>query len=474
MSACKKKTRPIGFGMVFSGLLLFFNPYFAVVDILPDFIGCLLVYFGLTRISTLYRGMAEARLAFLKLFGVYLAKDIAVIVVFGMSTNAERPVGLLLVGFAAAVVGLYFAFSAFRALFDGFYGLAVTRDCPALYGKYKQRRWLWQEGIERSRTEIALRASLIFLVVREVICLLPEFSALTTSTYLDSDLIRLYDYIGAMRVLACVFVLIAGLIWACYLCRYFITLARQHEFRQTLGVQAAEYASEHPGDAIVRRYGLCFLLLLLGAVFTTDFYLDFKNMIPDVVAALLFLGGILLTDLTRPQKLLAAISALGYGAIAVFSTRFAYSFSVNYSGGEISKTAEAANAHLLLWVVALAEFLIFLVFLAALLLLLRRVIAKWAGYLPTHDDLEFEKRRRDAFIEEFDRDLIRTFIFGFVSALCSFIYDYVKEIPSSGIFRLMEFFWAVDFAMALIFAVMMGVLLSNIHKEIKYRFTYES
>ena len=70
--------------------------------------------------------------------------------------------------------------------------------------------------------------------------------------------------------------------------------------------------------------------------------------------------------------------------------------------------------------------------------------------------------------------MLRTFVFGFISALCSFIYDYMKEIPSKGVFRLMEFFWSVDFVMATLFAVMMTVLLGNIHKEIRYRFSLES
>ena len=40
----RRASRPLGFGLVFAGLCFFFNPYVAVIDVLPDFIGALLIY----------------------------------------------------------------------------------------------------------------------------------------------------------------------------------------------------------------------------------------------------------------------------------------------------------------------------------------------------------------------------------------------------------------------------------------------
>ena len=147
---------------------------------------------------------------------------------------------------------------------------------------------------------------------------------------------------------------------------------------------------------------------------------------------------------------------------------------MNFSVGDIEKTKEGAQAYRLLWGSALLEFLIFLAFFALLLFAMRAVIVKWAGYLPAHIDLEFEQRRRQAFLEEFDGELIRLFVFAFLSGLFSFIYDYMQIIPGGKWFRFLEFFWAYDFCFCLLLATLFSATLSNIHKQIKYRFSLSS
>ena len=47
MTDTKKTPRPMSFALIFIGLLFFANPYFATLDILPDWIGCALICLGL-------------------------------------------------------------------------------------------------------------------------------------------------------------------------------------------------------------------------------------------------------------------------------------------------------------------------------------------------------------------------------------------------------------------------------------------
>ena len=83
------------------------------------------------------------------------------------------------------------------------------------------------------------------------------------------------------------------------------------------------YYRDHPGSRIERRYSLCFLLMSIGGFLLTDFYLDFTNVLPDLLAAAFFLAGILLTDLPRRPKLVCAALAGGYGLVATLSSFFA-------------------------------------------------------------------------------------------------------------------------------------------------------
>ena len=490
MTDIARAARPIGFGLVLAGLCFFFNPVFAVVDVLPDCIGCLLVWFGLSRVSRVSRPMVEARAAFLKLFVVYLVKDLFVMAIFGMSSDLERPSSLLIVAFAAAVLGLYFTITALRALFDGFYTLAVTHDCPPLYRKKEAAEPFVENTCESknapeqakkrrfgevSRTEAVLRLSLVFVLFREIVGVLPEFSALTSLEFNNGQRAsHLYDYIGVMRAISAAIVLIAGIVWLVAVVRYFLLVRAQKELLVALGEEEERWRASHPGSALVKRYAVAFTLMTIGAALLTDFRVDYRNVLPDAVAAALLLAGLLVTDLPAKYKGIGGALAVVYGAIATVSEHFAYEFSVHHTGEEISKTAEAANAYLISWLTALAEFAVVLGLLVCLLLCLRRVIVKWAGYLPAHDDLPFEQRRRAAFLEEFDKELVRTFVFGFLAALCSFLFDYIQEIPDYRIFRLLEFFWGLDFAVNVLAAVMFGILLADIHGEIRHRFLYEA
>ncbi len=493
MSENKKQAKPLGFALVFWGLLFFFNPYFAVVDFLPDFIGCILVLAGLDRVATFHRPMKEARAAFIKLLAFDFIKSATIVVLLSVTPDTDRPVTLLGISFVSAILGFYFSYSAMVALFDGFYNLAATGDCPELWTNCRHKPVLLvlydklrafvarcrgkdfeqRPFTERSRTEHMLRSTLVFIAIREVVCTLPEFTALSTSSYIDSGLIRIYDHIGIMRFFAFILVLVASIVWVVKLSRYFVLVSRQGELRKALGDRYAEFVRTHPGVGVTRRFGTVFVLFAVGGFLLCDFYVDFKNVIPDVLGAALFLLGIALVDLPRRQKLQGMLGAVALGAVSMISSHFSYQFNINYSGAEISKTTEAASAYQTMWLLSLLELAVFLAFLAGLLLLLRCVIRTRAGYLPQYTDGEFEKRRRAAFLAEFDSELLRVFLFGFLSAVVSFLYDYIKEIPGKGILRLLEFFWALDFSLALLFGVMLCFLLSNIHTQIKQRFVYD-
>ena len=473
MKLIERNARPIGFGLILLGLCLFCNPVLAGVDVLPDSIGCLLILLGLKPLSLINRQIAQTKTAFYKLLAFCICKDIGVLIMLGMATGAERPAALLMVAFLSSVLGYFFCFSAFHALFEGFYALSVLRDCKALYGKHRQLRLFGWQSREYSRPELALRYSLVCLALRDFFAVLPEFSALTTSSFDDSAWDHLYDYIGVMRAFCAFFALIAGIVWLVALLRFFSALKREYAFRTRLGEDVAEWKEAHPGSAISRRFGISFLLLTIGAVFLADFRLDFHNVLPDAIAACLLVAGALTAPLERNKKLILSLSFTAFGALATLSEHYAFSFVSQFNPSAISKTEEAASAYFTMWGTALIEFLVFLGALAVLLFFLHGVIVKWAGYQPTHEDLAFEQRRRTAYVEEFDRELIRVFIFGFIAALASFLYDYVQEIPNIRIFRLMEYFWGIDLILSVLFAVMLGSLLSAIHREIEGRFEYE-
>lgn len=469
MTDTKQTARPMSFALVFIGLLFFANPYFATLDVLPDWIGCALVFFGLDRIARISKHMSEARAAFLKLLIYTVAKDVLALTVLMTTNGTERPTAILIVAFANAICASLFTYRAVYALFDGFYALSVTRECPSLYRNYRKapRR-------ERSRTEQVLYATIFFVVFREALAVLPELSSLANSHYTDTGLIDVYEYIGLMRGISVASVLGVGIWWLVILIRYFVLLHRERAFRATLAAEQRAYTCEHPGIVLERRFGVGFFFLALGAFFLCDFVVDMKNIFPDYLAVFCILIGLFVMKL--PAKWRAACVALVtlFGASTLVSSQYATYFHLNHTAIEISKTVAAERAYFNMWSSALAEFALFMAFLVVFLLALRHVIREWAGYSPIHTDLAFEQRRRRSFLEEFDAKLLRVFLFGFVSGLLSFLTDYVQEFPDHRLFRILEFMWGIDLVFGLVFAVVLAVVLGSVHRSICYRFSLDA
>ncbi len=469
MTDTKKNARPMGFALIFVGLLFFANPYFATLDILPDWIGCALICLGLDRVARISKHMGEARVAFFKLLIYTVVKDVVAIAIFMTTDGIERPTVLLIVTFVNAVCASLLTYQAVYSLFDGFYALSVTRDCPSLYASYKKAK-----RRERSRTEQILFTTIFFVIFREVFAVLPELASLANSHYVDSGLIDVYDYIGVMRGIAVVVVFAVSIWWLVTLIRYFALLHRERAFRTRLTEEQNAYANAHPGIVLERRFGIGFFFLALGAFFLCDFVVDMKNIFPDYLAVFCFLVGLFVMKIPAKWRAVCVAVVSLFGASCLVSSQYSAYFHLNHTAIEISKTVAAEQAYFRMWFSALVEFALFMAFLVCLLFALRSVIRDWAGYIPIRTDLEFEQRRRRNFLDEFDAKLLRVFLFGFVSGLFSFFTDYVQEFPDHRLFRVLEFMWGIDLVFGVAFAIIFAIVLGNVHRSIRDRFSFDA
>ena len=456
------------FILVLIGLCFFFNPYFSAIDFLPDFIGCLLIALGLVPLSHISLPFKDAQRGFLRLALIDATKQILLLFVFSSSALGEQEVLLLIVAFLSATLGTVFTVHAMRALFDGIGWLADTYNCEGLCAVKRHGH---------SRTELFARFTVVFVIAKEAILLLPEFAALLNSTYVDSKFVRLYNYIGLMRALAIIPVLIFGLAWLFSLVAYFSRLCKEKDFLLALNEQYIAYMEKHTGTRIKSRYFVAFCLIATGLFFLTDFYLDYRNIIPDAAGGCLILCGVLLLGVSRKVYLPAMMSAALYTAIASLSSYKSYLFVSEHIGADIARSEAVASEYQIMWLCSLAEFLCFLVLLLFLILALRAVLIKWGGYLPEHADADFEARHASKIREEFDWQLIKCYIFGFISAMFSFFFDYFKTWPNTEALRyfsrLMEGLWVPDFLLAIFFAAYMSYTLTLAFAKIGERFLFE-
>ena len=460
-----KQYKPLRILLICIGFIFFFNPYFAAIDILPDFIGCILVMIGIIPFSRIDRHMQEASRAFFYFLIADLVKTVLLLFVFGMGQKGEQELLLLIIAFLSATIRVYFSLKALNAFFDGMDMLAGTEGCEGLYLPQEKRY---------SISERMRRFSVWLFIAREIISLLPEFSALLNSSYVDSEVINLYEYIGVMRIFAFLPTLVIGIVWLVNILYYFVKVKDERRFLESLGEKYAAFMERHPGIRVKFYYCATFVLLAVGALLLADFYIDYRNVISDTVGgALLLIAVFLLCKKAIAEKWYIILSATAFLTLATVSTRLSYLFSSNHWSGNIGKDQVVYEAYTTMWIFSLLEFLSFLTFLVLLLLLLRGIIRNETGYIFEQEPPEFEVRNRKNVLEEFDWQLIKCFIFGFISALCSFLFDYLKEWPDGKLFRFLELFWSVDLIAALLFAVYFGYTLTLIFGKIKERYRFE-
>ena len=258
---------------------------------------------------------------------------------------------------------------------------------------------------------------------------------------------------------------------------YFVCLGKDKDFLLSVRKKYTDYVEAHPGIRVKARYFVAFLLLSSGAFFLTDFYLDFHNIISDTVGGFLLLLGVLLLAVPRKKLLPAALFASIYTVVATISSRKSYAFASSHIGSDISRSEVVASEYNVMWLWALGEMLCFLLFLLFLLLSLRAVLLKWGGYRPEFRDLEFEARHEKKIRDEFDWILIKCYILGFISAVLSFLFDYLKTWTDAKelryLARLLEALWIPDFIFGLFFAAYFSYLLTLVFAKINERFEFD-
>ena len=116
----KNKTKPIRLWLLCLSFLFLFNPNLIVVDILPDFVGYLLLCAALIRLSDLNGTIEEALNGFKKMIFIDGAKWLAIFWIFGISEVDEQTSSMLLWSTVFCILELIFAIPAFSKLFSGF------------------------------------------------------------------------------------------------------------------------------------------------------------------------------------------------------------------------------------------------------------------------------------------------------------------------------------------------------------------
>lgn len=265
--------------LIIVGFLFFVNPVPTVLDILPDAVGCILLYLGLRQIAFFNESVERSRKHLIYLFATAFIKLLLTKSVMLSEILSDK----LLAATAFSIIEALIYILFFRSFFEGMSYLASRNNC------------------ERALLKSGGTAFLSYLsfFIRIAATVIPELPALfETQLHTEPDPDKL-DFIADLIKLKPILILMLSLISLGFGIAWFVSMSGfVNAFFKEAGERfderyGAEYLSRSekvlPDKIRFGSFALCFSL-----IFTVDVALDNKKVLPfAAMFAVLFVASFL-------------------------------------------------------------------------------------------------------------------------------------------------------------------------------------
>ncbi len=277
MSSSVEREVKMGLASVFVGTLFFMNPCFRMLDILPDFIGCIFIIAGLSKLSVIdYRTDNAKRYATYYAFVSFLKLPLS-FYIFTREQGYLLPAtfifsvleGMLMVGFFISLIG----------------GLQYL---------------LSRENCEDRHLKISENASVvcfIFSIARAVISFVPELLSLgKQKDSFDYNYYATAEMNVAMakpyaEILAFAVLLVFGIYCAFIIGRFLLGVKRDGDFISALSARYGKYTIDNVDTMNHRKVKFALLLFFLAVLLWFNQILDFVNVIPNTLSYIVMIFG---------------------------------------------------------------------------------------------------------------------------------------------------------------------------------------
>jgi len=475
-----KIKKSLGIGAISASAVFLFLPEMAIFDFMPDFIGYILLLFGMSQLRDLNDYFGDAYDRFYKIAWITAAKFFSFFLVLGLVTPKERPNTMLLIAFVFAVFEFVYVIPAWKDLFEGFsyltarYGTTkfeiVDRGPRRVLIPNRKKGYRIGDKIPRkplNRIEHIRNMTVFFLGFKAVMNVLPEFTALSAETELESAF-RLYNYIGTIRLLSMLLIGIIGAIWLSKIFSFISAVRFDRAFIE-------HYREKYRTDVLTkdhlfiqRHLQTALFLISLAALLRFDLRFDYFNLLPDTLMMGMLLIACAVLGKHIGNKRIFVYAAGIYGIVSLFVNFYEYHFRFSHSATSIETNDEAYRMYVTLCGLKVAEQILFVLAIFLFLLLLRNVIRSYTGFAVS------EKNTRDPNekIRVLHRSLENKLKPIMILAICSAV---ARTLP---VFLILEgrpgleLDWIplVDFIAALLFAVFTIRTVREIYSQVEYRF----
>lgn len=313
----------MGFSLIMIGLLFLLGPDISMIDILPDFVGHILILKGLSSLAKINSDFSEASKYFKWCLCVSVIKIPLYVMALAMS-KSDMFITLLFV-FSSGLLDAIFAYNAFSAFFNGLSSSSLSDENDQNY------RCAVFCNFEKIR-----KFTLVFAVLKPMLYIAPELTRLDNSDYGEvtvNGVASLYRFYNVFVVISALIALIVGIVWYVKIRAYIKGVIADRRYIASL---EDNYTTNFKNDKLkYESFGILRTLSLLTVafVFLFKFQLDGISYIPPFIFPVLvyisaiFMKNVVKSDLKK-LKLFSLISAVVNLIYWVYNILFVNSFIV--------------------------------------------------------------------------------------------------------------------------------------------------
>lgn len=266
-------------GLIFAGICFFANPCFNLLDLLPDFIGAILIMTGLSKMYMYNINFEDAQKS--AKFVLWLSVLKFALCVWTNSGNREY---IMPFTFILGVLEVIFMISMFKSLYLGVdYTLMRTENASAKIIK---------------DTNNAFSMSFVFIIALKILDFAPHLSDIAQQDA-EFDLSRETTALlpvarlkGILYIACMFFALILGIIFLFISAKAWIKLIRNKSYNAYLKEKYDNYVLLDRDVFITSKINKVYFLVTVCFVFFISFYIDAVNIFPNFFGILMILGAL--------------------------------------------------------------------------------------------------------------------------------------------------------------------------------------
>lgn len=404
----------MGFGFIAAGLFFLFNPNISIVDVLPDWIGYLLIYRGLYHMSFLSPKLQETRGSLWKLALITALRMLSVLLLPNTSDTFA-----LVLAFTFGVLEALFFFPMVAGLFEGWYGLGMRLNVSSVYDT-RTVQGKGDNGETTSKTaenaEHLRIYTIVFFLIKTTASILPELTSLQTNdggTMISARLnVQLSQFKPIFYIFCGLITLIFGVVWLVSFLKYVRGMKKDTALCDGIAAHFRESVAANPALLASLRMKKVHVLLICASVCTWIFLVDGVDIILNAFASVFLILALLLMRRDAENPLLVAGSIAACAATALLSVvnlflQIPYFEEYEAMAARYITGASVAYKAVRFW--GSAEGVMALIMFALTLIVYCFVLKKHVAYIPiTGNTSQYsaDARRREILHEVYSRVIV--------------------------------------------------------------------